>query len=104
MPLQGPDLYRLFDLMVEQNASDLHITVGRPPVLRIRGHLRNLTIPSLTREETTALVREICPPGKWDEFQRVWSADFGFGFGDKARFRVAIFKQQGDGRRDGPAV
>ncbi|MBL9087447.1 MAG: type IV pilus twitching motility protein PilT [Planctomycetia bacterium] len=95
MPLQGPDLYRLFDLMVEQNASDLHITVGRPPVLRIRGHLRNLTIPALTREETTALVREICPPGKWDEFQRVWSADFGYAYGTKARFRVAIFRSKG---------
>lgn len=96
MPLQGPDLYRLFDLMVEQNASDLHLTVGRPPVLRIRGRLRNLSLPALGREETTALIREICPPGKWDEFQRVHSSDFGYAYATKARFRVAVFRTKGN--------
>ncbi|MCC7138173.1 MAG: type IV pilus twitching motility protein PilT [Planctomycetes bacterium] len=95
MPLQGPDLFRLFDLMVEQNASDLHITVGRPPVLRIRGRLRNLTVPALTAAETTALIHEIAPPGKLEEFRKVWSADFGYAYGTKARFRVAIFKSKG---------
>src|SRR5688500_15524847 len=95
MPLQGPDLFRLFDLMVEQNASDLHLTVGRPPVLRVRGRLRNLTIPPLTRPETTALIREIAPAGKLEGVARVQSADFGYAYLTKARFRVAIFKSKG---------
>src|SRR5262245_12831316 len=93
--MQGPDIFKLFDLVVEQNASDLHINVGRPPVLRIRSHLRNLTIPPLTPPETTALIREIVPQGKWEEFQRVKSADFGYAYGGKARFRIAIFRSKG---------
>src|SRR5262245_2110768 len=93
--MQGPDIFKLFDLVVDQNASDLHITVGRPPVLRVRGRLRNLQVPPLTPQETTSLIREIVPPGKWDEFQRVKSADFGYAYGTKARFRVAIFRSKG---------
>src|SRR5262245_9672696 len=95
MPIQGPDLYRLFDLMVEKNASDLHVTVGRPPVIRLQGHLKNVNHPALTPEETTALISEIAPPAKMKEFREGGSADFGFAFGTKARFRVAIFRSKG---------
>ena len=95
MPIQGPDLYRLFDLVVEKNASDLHICVGRPPVLRLKGSLRNINHPPLTAPETAALIAEICPPGKMEEFKKGGSADFGYAYGTKARFRVAIFHSKG---------
>jgi twitching motility protein PilT len=95
MPIQGPDLYRLFDLMVEKGASDLHVQVGRPPVIRLQGRLKNVNHPSLTPPETTALVTEIAPPGKMKEFREVGSADFGYAFGTKARFRVAVFRSKG---------
>ncbi len=95
MPLQGPDLYRLFDLVVEKNASDLHIAVGRPPVIRFHGHLKNVTAPPLTPAESTALISEIIPPAKLKEFREVGSADFGYAFGTKARFRVAVFRSKG---------
>lgn len=95
MPIQGPDIYRLFDLVVEKNASDLHITVGRPPTIRLQGDLRNINHPALTAPETTALIEEIIPPGKLKEFREVGSADFGFAYEDKARFRVATFRQKG---------
>jgi len=94
MPLVGNDLYRLFDLVVEKNASDLHITVGRPPVLRLHNGLRNINHPALTSEETTALVEEIIPAPKLQELREVGSADFGYAHGDKARFRVAVFRQK----------
>ncbi len=49
MPIQGPDIYRLFDLVIEQNASDLHIAVGRPPVVRSAGaRCENINHPPLT--------------------------------------------------------
>lgn len=94
MPIQGPDLYRLFDLVVEKNASDLHITVGRPPCLRLRGELRNINHPPLTSPETTALIEEIIPPAKLKEFREGGSADFSYAYSKKARFRVAVFRQK----------
>jgi twitching motility protein PilT len=94
MPIVGEDLHRLFDTMVETGASDLHITVGRPPVLRLKGRLRDIKHPPLTNEETTALIAEIIPPLKLKEFEEVGSADFAWAHGDKARFRVAVFKQR----------
>jgi twitching motility protein PilT len=95
MPLLGADIFPLFDLMVEKNASDLHITVGRPPTLRLSGRLRNLQIPPLTDADTTALIEAIIPPMKREELRRVGSADFGYAHSSKARFRVAVFRQKG---------
>jgi twitching motility protein PilT len=95
MPIQGPDLYRLFDLVVEKGASDLHVTVGRPPVIRLQGRLKNVNHPPLTPPETTALISEIIPPGKLKELREVGSADFGYAFGTKARFRCAVFRSKG---------
>ncbi|MHC5010357.1 MAG: type IV pilus twitching motility protein PilT [Planctomycetota bacterium] len=96
MPIQGNDIHRLFDLVVEKNASDLHITVGRPPCIRLHGGLRNINHPPLTPEETTALIQEIIPPPKLEELREVGSADFGFAHSEKARFRVAVFRQKGN--------
>ena len=95
MALVPGDIHKLFDTMVEQQASDLHITVGRPPVLRLKGRLRNLSIPELTNEDCESLISEIIPPAKKEEFEQVGSADFGWAHGDVARFRVAVFRQKG---------
>ena len=94
MPIVGSDIFRLFDLVVEKNASDLHIAVGRPPCMRISGHLKNVNHPPLTPPETTALIDEIIPPGKKAEFKECGSCDFGYAFGTKARFRVACFRSK----------
>jgi twitching motility protein PilT len=80
--------------MVEKGASDLHVTVGRPPVLRLKGRLRDVKHPPLTGEETDALINAIIPPGKRKELDEVGSADFAWAHGAKARFRVAVFKQR----------
>jgi twitching motility protein PilT len=95
MPIVAGDIYKLFDLVVEKKASDLHITVGRPPCIRLNGRLRNISHPALTPTETTALIEEITPKPKLEEFRRVGSADFGFPHSKDARFRVAIFRQKG---------
>jgi twitching motility protein PilT len=95
MPIQGSDIYRLFDLMVDKNASDLHIAVGRPPVIRLNGRLKNVNHPPLSAAETTALISEIVPPGKLKEFREQGSTDFGYAFEKKARFRVACFRAKG---------
>ena len=86
MPILGNDIHRLFDLVVEKNASDLHLTVGRPPCIRLHGGLRNINHPPLTSGETTALIEEIIPAAKLAELREGGSADFGFAHSEKARF------------------
>jgi twitching motility protein PilT len=86
---------RLLDACVRKNASDLHLAVGRPPVLRMHGHLRELQTKVLEPEDTMALMKSITPERLQQEFEESGSGDFGFAYGDRARFRVAIFKQKG---------
>jgi twitching motility protein PilT len=95
MAIVGNDIHRLFDTMVETGASDLHITVGRPPCLRLKGRLRDIKHPPLEAEEAMALIDEIIPPAKKEEYGKVGSADFAWAHQDKARFRVAVFQQRG---------
>ena len=88
-------MHQLFDLMVEEGASDVHITVGRPPVVRRHGRLKNVRHPALTAEDTMQLVESITPERMYTEFRERRSADFGYAHGQRARFRVAIFRQRG---------
>jgi len=86
---------KLLQAVVKQGASDLHLTVGQPPVLRLDGRLRAVETKVLEPEDTVALMKSITPDRWQNELQEVGSADFGFSFGDDARFRVSVFKQQG---------
>ena len=86
---------RLLETCVRRNASDLHLAVGRPPTLRLHGHLRELQTKVLEPEDTMALMKSITPERIQQEFEEEGSGDFGFAYGDAARFRVAIFKQKG---------
>ena len=95
MPIVGDDIHRLFDTMADTGASDLHITVGRPPCLRLKGRLRDVKHARLTSEEAMSLIDEIIPAVKKEEFLKVGSTDFAWAHGDKARFRVAVFQQRG---------
>ncbi len=87
---------RLLQACVSQGASDIHITVGRPPVLRIDGHLRSLETKVLEPDDAVALMKSITPERCEQELQEEGGTDFGFAFGDAARFRVAVFKQKGN--------
>jgi len=86
---------KLLQTTVNRKASDLHIAVGQPPVLRIDGHLKRLETKVLEPEDTAALMKAIAPERCQQELQEVGGADFGFAFGNQARFRVSIFKQKG---------
>ena len=85
---------RLLETVVKQGASDLHLTVGRPPVIRLHGHLRALETKTLKPADTAALMRAITPEANQQELQEEGGTDFGFSFGDAGRFRVAVFKQK----------
>src|SRR5947207_2535663 len=86
---------RLLETTVRRNASDLHLAVGKPPTLRLHGHLRELQTKTLEPEDTVALMKSITPERIQQEYEEQGSGDFGFAYGTEARFRVAIFKQKG---------
>lgn len=86
---------KLLQACVKQGASDIHIVVGQPPVFRLHGRMRKLETKVLEADDTVALMKSITPNRCQEELQQNGSADFGFAFGDQARFRVSVFKQRG---------
>jgi len=87
---------RLLETCIRLNASDIHLHVGRPPVLRIDGRLRSLETKVLEPDDCVALMKSITPERNQQEFQEEGGTDFGFAFGDKGRFRVAVFRAKGN--------
>jgi twitching motility protein PilT len=85
---------RLLETCVRRGASDLHLVVGKPPVLRLHGHMRELQTKVLDPEDTMALLKSITPERIQQEFEETGSGDFGFAFGNDTRFRVSVFKQK----------
>jgi len=94
-PIQTIQIDKLLQTVVNQRASDLHITSGQPPVLRMGGHMVRLETKSLEAEDCVALMKSITPERNQQELQEKGGTDFGFAFGEQARFRVAVFKQRG---------
>ena len=86
---------KLLDTVVKERVSDLHITTGQPPVVRSGGRMVRLETKTLEPEDTVSLMKSITPERNQQELQEMGGTDFGFAFGDKARFRVAVFKQRG---------
>jgi twitching motility protein PilT len=84
-------IQQLFKLMVDSNASDLHLTVGSPPGLRVHGEIVRVKIPPLTREDTKRLVYQILTEDQKNEFEKNLELDFSFGIKGLARFRANIF-------------
>lgn len=93
---------RLLDTVIRQEASDLHLTVGKPPTVRMRGRLIELKTRDLEPPDTISLMKAISPERAQTELQEEGGSDYGFAYGDQddpdnsARFRVSIFKQKGD--------
>ncbi|MHB1158135.1 MAG: type IV pilus twitching motility protein PilT [Phycisphaerales bacterium] len=86
---------RLLETVIKQGASDIHLTVDKPPTLRLHGRLRELKTKVLTPDDTVSLMKSIAPERAQQELQEEGTCDFGFAYGDKARFRVSIFRQRG---------
>jgi twitching motility protein PilT len=80
--------------VIQLKASDLHIAVGQPPVLRHHGRLRRLETKLLDSDDTTALMKAIAPDRCQQELQEKGGADFAISFAGQ-RFRCSIFKQKG---------
>ncbi|MCM8821659.1 MAG: type IV pilus twitching motility protein PilT [Candidatus Omnitrophica bacterium] len=85
----------LLEMIVRENAADLHINVGLPPMMRGHGGLVKMDSEPLTPEDTVNYMKAITSREHQEELQRVGGTDFGFAFKDIARFRVSVFKERG---------
>ncbi len=86
---------QLLQICIERNASDIHLTVGKPPTLRVDGMLDPLDYDPLAPEQTENLIKSITSESHLHKVQKFGGVDFGLSFGDVARFRVSVYKQKG---------
>src|SRR5438445_3253012 len=86
----------LLQLVVAEGASDLHLRVGVPPVIRLHGVLHRVEGPPLRQEDTEELMRSITSEDHIQQVRERGGADVGFAFGELARFRVSVFNAQGN--------
>lgn len=86
----------LLQTCVDENASDLHIRVGVPPTVRVHGRLVALDLPVLIPEDTENLMKAITSEEHIQKTRQIGGSDFGFAFGNAARFRVSVFRSKGN--------
>ncbi len=86
----------LLQLVVSEGSSDLHIRVGLPPVIRVHGILHRVEGPVLSQEDSEELMRSITSEDHIQHVRERGGSDFGFAFGELARFRVSVFKEKGN--------
>jgi len=89
------EIEQLLQICIERNASDIHLTVGKPPTLRIDGLLESLDYEPLTPTDTEKLIKSITSEHYIEKVQKFGGVDFGLSFSDVARFRVSVYKQKG---------
>ncbi len=90
------DIFSLLKLGKSRNASDLHLVVGQPPLLRIDGRITPLDDhPSVTGEDMEQALKDTITERELDEFDRLMELDFGRGMTDVGRIRFNVAKQRG---------
>lgn len=91
------DVNDLLEIVVEQNASDIHLTVGLPPTLRLHGQLTPLDLPILREADTKELIGQLLEgkPILMEKFREKGEVDFSYALQDIGRFRVNVYKQRG---------
>ncbi|HBF34293.1 TPA: type IV pili twitching motility protein PilT, partial [Candidatus Sumerlaeota bacterium] len=90
------DMNQMLKIIVDRDASDLHLCVGKSAVMRVSGVLDLVDPDVLTPDDTERLMREITPPRYQQILQEQGSADFAYSYSDQARFRCAILRVRGN--------
>lgn len=85
---------QLFKMMVDQNASDLHLVVGSPPALRISGEVSRIQLPDLTPQIAEQLIMQVLTDPQKLELKQKRQLDFSVSVKNLARFRCNVFYQQ----------
>ncbi len=90
----APKIDRFLRLMTSRGASDFHLTVGRPPMLRVSGQMEPIRYRTLVEADYVELVRPIVPERLWQELEETGDVDLSYEVPGVARFRVNLFRQQ----------
>lgn len=91
-----PEVNKLFRMVMKQEASDLHLKVGQPPMMRVRGDIRRVAMPPLSAEQMERLLLPNLQPKHRKILDEEGGVDFSYIIGnDECRFRVSLFRQRG---------
>src|SRR5947209_1950674 len=95
-PKKEPPANQLFRMVMKHEASDLHLKVGQPPMMRLRGDIRRMEMRPLTQEDMERLLLPILTAKQRRILDEEGGVDFSYVVGaDEGRFRVSLFKQRG---------
>lgn len=93
-PPQAQRIARLLTMMKEWGASDLHLSVGKPPIFRVDGSIQDVRFKTLTDGDFRSLVEPIAPTHLWEQYMRTGDVDFAYELPGVSRYRVNLFRQQ----------
>ena len=89
-----PKIDRFLRLMNDRGASDFHMTVGRPPMLRASGSMETIRYRMITEADFTEMLEAVTPPSLWQSFVKTGDVDYSYEIPGLARYRVNLFRQQ----------
>jgi len=87
------DISQLLTFAVRNKASDLHLSTGLPPMLRVDGDVRRINLPALEESDTYAMITDIMSDRQKKDLEEFWECDFSFEIPGLSRFRVNAFRQ-----------
>ncbi|MDH3400216.1 MAG: type IV pilus twitching motility protein PilT [Chromatiales bacterium] len=87
------DITQLLSFAVKNNASDLHLSAGVPPIIRVDGDVKRINMPALTHKEVHSMVYDIMNDKQRKDYEDFLETDFSFEIPNLARFRVNAFNQ-----------
>src|SRR5205814_5609840 len=85
---------RFLKLMNDRGASDFHLTVGRPPMLRASGTMETIRYRVLAEADFIEMLKPIVPPRLWEDFVNSGDIDLSYEIPGLSRYRVNVFRQQ----------
>jgi len=88
------DISELLSFVVKNKASDLHLSSGLPPMIRVHGDVRRINLPAMEHKDVHAMVYDIMNDGQRKFYEENLECDFSFAIPNLARFRVNAFVQQ----------
>jgi len=87
------DITQLLAFTVKNKASDLHVSAGEPPIIRVDGDMRRINMPAMEHKEVHSMVYDIMNDKQRKAYEEFWETDFSFEIPGVARFRVNAFNQ-----------
>jgi len=88
------DISELLAFSVKNKASDLHLSAGLPPMIRVHGDVRRINLPAMEHKDVHSMIYDIMNDGQRKQYEEMLECDFSFAIPGLARFRVNAFNQE----------